>query len=208
VLMRARNPKWRWLLSHKYRCNVLPAGWFSRDCGILFRLDETTYISRTLSISECSTWKWTRSWRGHLRDFGPPPPELPPTRHGLGNISASAAEHFVRCALSIGSKQHIGSDQFSLSICRRKTLNMVCSKCQKVLKKTELATPGVKRKNEIYPGSPTAEKSETRTNGISKVGLLERRNPASTSLANIKSLTEQTPKQRCKEPLCRVLKLM
>lgn len=31
---------------------------------------------------------------------------------------------------------------------------MVCSKCQKKLKTTELATPGVKRKSEMYHGSP------------------------------------------------------
>jgi hypothetical protein len=33
---------------------------------------------------------------------------------------------------------------------------MVCGKCQKKLKKTELATPGVKRKNDIYYGSPSS----------------------------------------------------
>lgn len=32
---------------------------------------------------------------------------------------------------------------------------MVCAKCQKKLKTTELATPGVKRKNEMYYGSPS-----------------------------------------------------
>lgn len=32
---------------------------------------------------------------------------------------------------------------------------MVCAKCQKKLKATELATPGVKRKNEMYLGSPS-----------------------------------------------------
>jgi hypothetical protein len=31
---------------------------------------------------------------------------------------------------------------------------MVCAKCQKKLKSTELATPGVKRKSEMYYGSP------------------------------------------------------
>jgi len=31
---------------------------------------------------------------------------------------------------------------------------MVCAKCQKKLKSTELATPGVKRKNDMYYGSP------------------------------------------------------
>ncbi|KAF7117981.1 hypothetical protein CNMCM5793_007350 [Aspergillus hiratsukae] len=33
---------------------------------------------------------------------------------------------------------------------------MVCAKCQKKLKSTELATPGVKRKSEMYYGSPAA----------------------------------------------------
>lgn len=33
---------------------------------------------------------------------------------------------------------------------------MVCGKCQKKLKKTELATPGVKRKNDMYYGSPSS----------------------------------------------------
>ncbi|KAI9375619.1 PDZ-binding protein [Aspergillus egyptiacus] len=32
---------------------------------------------------------------------------------------------------------------------------MVCAKCQKKLKATELATPGVKRKSEMYYGSPS-----------------------------------------------------
>lgn len=34
---------------------------------------------------------------------------------------------------------------------------MVCAECQKLQKKTELATPGVKRKNDIYLGSPTID---------------------------------------------------
>lgn len=33
---------------------------------------------------------------------------------------------------------------------------MVCAKCQKKLKRTELATPGVKRKSEMYYGSPSS----------------------------------------------------
>ena len=35
-------------------------------------------------------------------------------------------------------------------------VEMVCAKCQKIQKKTELATPGVKRKNDMYYGSPTS----------------------------------------------------
>ena len=36
---------------------------------------------------------------------------------------------------------------------------MVCAKCQKKLKQTELATPGVKRKSEMYYGSPATSGS-------------------------------------------------
>ncbi len=32
---------------------------------------------------------------------------------------------------------------------------MVCTRCQKLQKKTELATPSVKRKSDIYYGSST-----------------------------------------------------
>lgn len=32
---------------------------------------------------------------------------------------------------------------------------MVCTKCQKKIQKTELATPGVKKKSEMYYGSPS-----------------------------------------------------
>ena len=54
---------------------------------------------------------------------------------------------------------------------------MVCSKCQK-LQKTTLATPGVKRKHDMYYGSPTAggtNKSKTSatqgSTGIGKVSV-------------------------------------
>ena len=39
---------------------------------------------------------------------------------------------------------------------RQRKINMVCAKCQKLQKSTELATPGVKRKNELYYGSPAS----------------------------------------------------
>ena len=49
---------------------------------------------------------------------------------------------------------------------------MVCAKCQKTIKQTELATPAVKRKNEMYYGSPAGDKSKaTIGGGISKVGF-------------------------------------
>lgn len=39
---------------------------------------------------------------------------------------------------------------------------MVCSKCQNKIKQTELATPGVKHRNEIYYGSPTTSIANSR----------------------------------------------
>ena len=63
---------------------------------------------------------------------------------------------------------------------------MVCAKCQKKLKKTELATPGVKRKADIYYGSPAssfgsggdakakgvAGNSTLGNSGVSKVSMI------------------------------------
>jgi len=85
---------------------------------------------------------------------------------------------------------------------------MVCAKCQKQQKKTELATPGVKRKNEMYYGSPAGDKSKSSAtlgnNGIGKSKLLSKsaKNPYaaySSSCATCKTKTEQGRKycQRC-----------
>ncbi|RQM06367.1 hypothetical protein DH86_00001168 [Scytalidium sp. 3C] len=38
---------------------------------------------------------------------------------------------------------------------------MVCAKCQKVMKATTLATPGVKKKSEIYYGSPASSSKDS-----------------------------------------------
>ena len=62
---------------------------------------------------------------------------------------------------------------------------MVCAKCQK-LQKTVLATPGVKRKNEMYYGAPAGSKAgdkdksksstTTGSSGIGKVRESETQN--------------------------------
>ncbi|KAG9230012.1 microtubule-associated protein CRIPT-domain-containing protein [Amylocarpus encephaloides] len=66
---------------------------------------------------------------------------------------------------------------------------MVCSKCQKLAKTTTLATPAVKKKTDMYYGSPAASSSKsgdkTKTsatlgnNGVGKSKLLSKaaRNP-------------------------------
>ncbi len=47
---------------------------------------------------------------------------------------------------------------------------MVCSKCAKLATGTKLATPGVKKKNEIYLGSPAASSSKSATLGQTGIG--------------------------------------
>ncbi|KAE8371373.1 PDZ-binding protein [Aspergillus bertholletiae] len=89
---------------------------------------------------------------------------------------------------------------------------MVCSKCQKKLKATELATPGVKRKSEMYYGSPSTgggegssrSKPTLGNTGIGKSKLLssKAKNPYaaySSACENCKTKTEQGRKfcQRC-----------
>ncbi|KAJ5194717.1 uncharacterized protein N7498_008155 [Penicillium cinerascens] len=92
---------------------------------------------------------------------------------------------------------------------------MVCTKCQKKLKTTELATPGVKRKNDMYYGSPSTTlggssagaakaKSTLGNMGIGKSKLLssKAKNPYAayaSSCELCKTKTEQGKKycQRC-----------
>ncbi|KAI9930472.1 hypothetical protein ASPWEDRAFT_106882 [Aspergillus wentii DTO 134E9] len=90
---------------------------------------------------------------------------------------------------------------------------MVCSKCQKKLKSTELATPGVKRKSEMYYGSPSttlggggesSKKATLGSTGIGKSKLLtsKAKNPYAayaSACENCKTKTEQGKKfcQRC-----------
>ena len=47
---------------------------------------------------------------------------------------------------------------------------MVCAKCQKTRKRTALATPGVKRKNEMYLGSPTADQGKSGSSSSAAAG--------------------------------------
>ncbi|KAL6717138.1 hypothetical protein ACLMJK_005053 [Lecanora helva] len=75
---------------------------------------------------------------------------------------------------------------------------MVCAKCQKTLKKTELATPGVKRKSDIYYGSNDQKRSTATlgTTGIGKSKLLSKsaKNPYaaySSSCATCKTKIDQ-----------------
>ncbi|KAJ5559004.1 PDZ-binding protein CRIPT [Penicillium sp. DV-2018c] len=90
---------------------------------------------------------------------------------------------------------------------------MVCSKCQKKIKATELATPGVKRKSDMYYGSPSSsgsslDKGKTKSTlgatGVGKSKLLsaKAKNPYAayaSSCENCKVKTEVGKKfcQRC-----------
>lgn len=51
---------------------------------------------------------------------------------------------------------------------------MVCSKCQKLSKGTTLATPGVKKKTEMYHGSPAASSSKSATQGQTGIGKVSK----------------------------------
>jgi putative ribosome biogenesis GTPase RsgA len=85
---------------------------------------------------------------------------------------------------------------------------MVCAKCQR-LQKTTLATPGVKRKADMYYGSPASQKDDKSSatlgnSGIGKSKLLSKsaKNPYaaySSSCATCKKRTEQGMKfcHRC-----------
>ncbi|KAI9801088.1 MAG: hypothetical protein M1833_002956 [Piccolia ochrophora] len=98
---------------------------------------------------------------------------------------------------------------------------MVCAKCQRLSKSTELATPAVKRKNDMYYGSPASSSSKTGdktkssatlgSTGVGKSKLLSKgaKNPYaaySSSCDKCKTKTEQGRKfcHRCayKENRC------
>lgn len=88
---------------------------------------------------------------------------------------------------------------------------MVCAKCQRTLQKTTLATPGVKRKNEMYYGSPAGDRTRSEpksatlgASGIGKSKLLSKaaKNPYaaySSSCSTCKTKVDQGHKfcQRC-----------
>ncbi|MCJ1446827.1 MAG: hypothetical protein MMC23_007334 [Stictis urceolatum] len=74
---------------------------------------------------------------------------------------------------------------------------MVCAKCQKAQSQTQLATPGVKRKNELYYGSPSAGATSAKgkpsatlgQTGIGKSKLLSKaaKNPYAAFASNCKT---------------------
>ena len=85
---------------------------------------------------------------------------------------------------------------------------MVCAKCQKTIKQTELATPGVKRKNEMYYGSPAGDKNKaTLSGGISKVGFNVLLNRYLARNAD-QIFTEQTTKQNRQKSLHSLLRFL
>src|ERR1700723_1587758 len=88
---------------------------------------------------------------------------------------------------------------------------MVCAKCQKTIKQTELATPGVKRKNEMYYGSPAGDKNKAILGGgISKVGfntLLKRHLLRKADQISIEQTTKQS-RQKSIRSLLRFLRDM
>lgn len=53
---------------------------------------------------------------------------------------------------------------------QKRKKKMVCSKCAKKLKSTQLATPDVKRRSEMYYGSSSSTNSSDKTKGKSTLG--------------------------------------
>ena len=85
-------------------------------------------------------------------------------------ITASTV-HFEN--LSISCAQYTTSFQVPFN-CHRTRSEMVCAKCQRLQMKTELVTPSVKHKSDLYFGSPASHdrsKSSATSNasGVAKV---------------------------------------
>ncbi|KAG8166243.1 hypothetical protein KVR01_004795 [Diaporthe batatas] len=78
---------------------------------------------------------------------------------------------------------------------------MVCSKCLKLSKGTTLATPGVKKKSEMYHGSPASSSSKSATlgqTGIGKSKLLSKN--AKNPYAQYARLTSDIVCHMCGKP--------
>ena len=99
-----------------------------------------------------------------VASYNHPMPSCPPI---------SLAPNHLNINQQPGSTEHYNHHQGK----EEEKKKMVCSKCQKKLKSTELATPGVKRKSEMYYGSPAtssgagagASKPTLGNTGIGKV---------------------------------------
>ncbi len=72
----------------------------------------------------------------------------------------------------------------------QESINMVCAKCQRLQKSTELATPGVKRKNELYYGSPSSSTNGTGDKSKSSATL------GSTGAGKVRQSNPLDPKRR------------
>ena len=101
---------------------------------------------------------------------------------------------------------------------------MVCAKCQKKLKATELATPGVKNKNDMYYGSPSSTlgggaakgKATLGTTGVGKVRyvsslwwyiILDLKYAMPEASTN-DTPTEQTSQRQSEKSICGLLFVM
>lgn len=109
-------------------------------------------------------------------------------RPHLGNPCCAAVRHFVICreistsspfwllitptsARYFQSTQSSRTSQFyNIALLLSWNSIMVCAKCQKLTKGTTLATPGVKKKSEIYHGSAAASSSKSAVQGPAGIG--------------------------------------
>lgn len=81
---------------------------------------------------------------------------------------------------------------------------MVCGKCQK-LNKTTLATPGVKKKSEMYYGSSTSSSGQKKSATLGQTGVSKVNTSSPFPLGKLYAFAnialEQTPLQSGTEPL-------
>jgi hypothetical protein len=104
---------------------------------------------------------------------------LPDAPQNIPNVSGSSGASLSQAAVQ---PQSFNIQTSSLpnfpTFASPKTSTMVCAKCQKLSKSTTLATPAVKKKSEMYYGSPagsskSGDKTKTSAtlgnNGIGKV---------------------------------------
>lgn len=90
-----------------------------------------------------------------------PPYSLHTSIHTANHVTIPKKEGWRHPILLPNSLHPSTTDHHqSIVLCTTKRKQkMVCTKCQKKLKTTELATPGVKRKSEMYYGSPATSTS-------------------------------------------------
>lgn len=108
--------------------------------------------------------RWHRgTWAPACRTSAPP--------NSLSAINHHRRHHQHTFCHQIPSTRNSPSKFTSSNRCQEA---MVCSKCLKLSKGTTLATPGVKKKSEMYHGSPASSSSKSATLGQTGIGKVRK----------------------------------